>query len=437
MRVQQVIPHIIERHAEDAAFIWLLRDAATDQPHYNLTDLIELDARLDANLDGLRIAGEFGWQVALDQLAFGEPGEVFVAGWLAVDGLDGRKLDLVMSRMGKAPDNYRALVAAIAWHPLAHTAELIDTFLRANNHEYVALGIHLCGLHRRDPGAVLDAALQLQHDGHLARVLRTVGQLKRRDLLNKVKVHTDNQFEPVAFWAMWSALLLGERSVMDGLRQHVLRSSGFAQIALQLLARTLDAASLTRLLQSLARDRSGIRLAMQGAGWSGDPFWIPGLLKYMEDPQLARVCGESFSLITGLDLAYEDLDEDAPDCLATGPTEDASDDRVELDADQDLPWPDRQRLYGWWASNSGQFKSGTRYLCGMPLTQTVCCGVLMTGYQRQRQAAALELAVMGHTLFETRARGDLQKTLLAANMPSTEVASTAYQFDNQQGRPSV
>lgn len=414
---QQVIPQIVERHAEDAAFLWLLRHAATDQPHFNLTDLIELDDRLDANLDGLRIAGDFGWQVALEQLGLNEPGEFFIAGWMAVDSLDGGRLDEVLARLGDDRDKYIALVAAIAWHPLSHTQGLIDTFLRANDHIHVALGIHLCGLHQYDPGAALnialEATLQSQNDVDLVRALRTIGQLQRRDLLNPVKRCMASQSEPVAFWAMWSAMLLGERSVVAGLQQQVLQLSEFAPTALQLLARTLDTASLVGLLRTLARDKNSIRLAMQGAGWSGDPFWIPGLLKYMSEPQLARVCGEAFSLITGLDLAYEDLDEDAPAGVDNGPNEDASDERVEADADQDLPWPGQERLGDWWKNNKDRFQPGTRYLCGLPVTESVCHTVLVNGYQRQRKAAALELAMMGHMLFETRARGVIQRQLLA------------------------
>jgi hypothetical protein len=41
-----VIPIIIEQHAEDASFNWLLRDAAVSEPHYSLDDLTKLDNRV-------------------------------------------------------------------------------------------------------------------------------------------------------------------------------------------------------------------------------------------------------------------------------------------------------------------------------------------------------------------------------------------------------
>jgi len=39
-QAQSVIPNIIDQHAEEATFLWLLRHNAVYAPHYNLKDLI-------------------------------------------------------------------------------------------------------------------------------------------------------------------------------------------------------------------------------------------------------------------------------------------------------------------------------------------------------------------------------------------------------------
>jgi hypothetical protein len=61
-----------------------------------------------------------------------------------------------------------------------------------------------------------------------------------------------------------------------------------------------------------------------------------------------------------------------------------------------------------------QFKTGTRYLCGQPITESHLQHVLRYGYQRQRYAAALELAIMNpnQPLFNVCAPGFRQKQLL-------------------------
>ena len=56
------IEGIIFRHAEEAAFLWLLRDAAVRAPQYKLKDLAKLDERVEAHLGGLRESrGATGW----------------------------------------------------------------------------------------------------------------------------------------------------------------------------------------------------------------------------------------------------------------------------------------------------------------------------------------------------------------------------------------
>ena len=56
----------------------------------------------------------------------------------------------------------------------------------------------------------------------------------------------------------------------------------------------------------------------------------------MEVPELARVAGEAFTMITGVDIAYEDLEGEWPEDFEAGPTESPEDEDVEMDPDEDL-----------------------------------------------------------------------------------------------------
>ena len=47
----------------EAAFLWPLRDAAIRASRYNLRTAAELDDRVEAHIDGLRIAGHAGWAI--------------------------------------------------------------------------------------------------------------------------------------------------------------------------------------------------------------------------------------------------------------------------------------------------------------------------------------------------------------------------------------
>src|SRR3954447_25964899 len=103
------IAAIVEQHAEEAAFLWVLRDAAVRAPHFALADLARLDGRIEAHLDGLRVAGVAGWDVARGGLAIGEPGEVFAAAVLAFEGLHAERRGAVLEAASAAPGGMRAV----------------------------------------------------------------------------------------------------------------------------------------------------------------------------------------------------------------------------------------------------------------------------------------------------------------------------------------
>jgi uncharacterized protein (TIGR02270 family) len=120
-------------------------------------------------------------------------------------------------------------------------------------------------------------------------------------------------------------------------------------------------------------------------------------------------------MITGVDLAYEDLDIDQPEGFEAGPSEDPEDEEVAMDPDEELPWPDQQGISDWWRQNQAKFAIGARYLSGSEVTRDHCLEVLKNGYQRQRRAAAIELALlnMNDPLFNCSATAKHQLRLLS------------------------
>jgi hypothetical protein len=99
-----ILPEIIRQHAEEAAFLWTLYDRALLYPEEN-PEMDELRIgrvieRLEANLDGLRIAGPEGLRIAQERYAeFPEPGELFVVRMLtAKEAIPVRELDLARVR---------------------------------------------------------------------------------------------------------------------------------------------------------------------------------------------------------------------------------------------------------------------------------------------------------------------------------------------------
>lgn len=409
-----VIKSIIDQHAEEAAFLWLQRDAAVHEPNYSLKDIAHLDDRVEAHLDGLRIAGNAGWEVCKAALALEESGEVFTAAVLAFEGEDGQRVDEVLKVAIGTPENWCALVSAIGWLSDEHYQRWVPGMHNANAASYRRLAIAGSVIHRQDAGPALAVAFEDSDPCFQARALRAVGELKRRDLLPVLRQRFKASDTDCQFWAAWSAVLLGDQAAVDVLKEFTTPESPFLERALHVVLRVMDAASATKWLSDFTQSPEVLRGALLGASIIGDPLYVPWLIKLMVVPEVSRVAGEAFCMITGVDLAYDDLEGEWPAGFQAGPTENPQDDDVAMDPDEDLPWPEPSLIQAWWEKNNTRFRVGTRYLAGKPITVEHCQQVLNTGLQRQRCAAALELAIRqpDTPLFNTSAAGNRQQSVL-------------------------
>ena len=269
-------------------------------------------------------------------------------------------------------------------------------------------------MHRQDPGRLLTEALSHADPLLRARALRAVGQLGRVDLLPLLQNNLTADDVPCRFSAAWSAALLGDMRAIPPLQTIAGLDSPYKEEAAKMALRRMDLPTAHGWQKALAQSPDSLRLAVIGAGVMGDPIFIPWLIEQMTIPELARVAGEAFTMITGVDIAYEDLEGEWPEGFEAGPTEDPEDDNVDMDLDEDLPWPKPEAIHTWWKNHQGQFRSGIRYLLGKPMSPDWLRDVLRNGRQRQRAAAALELASQqpGQPLFEVRAPGFRQQQLL-------------------------
>lgn len=101
-----VLEDIVRQHAEQAAFLWTIYDDALLNPdHPDNEDMDEeriarVEERLNAHLDGLRVAGAEGLAIAEERYAeFPEAGELFVLRMLQPAALELTVADLDLERV--------------------------------------------------------------------------------------------------------------------------------------------------------------------------------------------------------------------------------------------------------------------------------------------------------------------------------------------------
>ena len=415
-----VITNVISQHAEEAAMLWILRRAAVVAPHYSLADLAKIEGRVEAHLDGLRIAGEEGWKFCEEQLAANEEGEIFAAGVVAFELARPEFIARVLSVVEEQPKTADGLVSALGWLSVERALPNIHNLLRSDTPVYQRVGIAAAAIHRWHPGEALARLVGAEDTAIQARALKAVGELGDASLRSNVESALRDADVECRFAAAWSGALLGLPTAVLMLREIAESGSPRAVAAAGLVLRQMDMSAAQSWQKGLAGDPKRIRLAIIAAGTIGDPALVPWLISLMSQLPLARLAGESFTMIAGVDLAYRDLERKPPEDFNAGPTEDPKDENVEMDPDDNLPWPEPTLVQKWWDKNRSQFQNGTRCLLGKPMTAEWLKTVLRDGRQRQRAAAALELAIRnpGQPLFNVKAPGFRQIELLGKPGPA-------------------
>lgn len=401
-----MLASILERHAAELPFLFQLRELAALAPQHDKDSLAGVDERIDAHLDGLRIAGEKGVEIAQSSLDPSEPGSVFAFGVLALERASEPALGKALELAAAAPPLGRALVAALAWvsYELARPAiaKLIDGNAPS---AHLRIGIAASAAHRRDPGPPLAWAIHHDDLSLRARALRAAGELARHDLAAEVREETRSADETCRFWSAWSSVLLGDNKATDVLWAFAHDGGPFAERAVGVAARRGDPRDVRPRIEGLGAVAETARTAVLGAEASGDPALIPWLIERTSSPALARLAGEAFGTITSA-VIERDLAAPPPPEHTPAPIESPRDPVVAMDPDRALVWPNTGGLQRYWAAREKGYRKGSRYLLGAQINADQAERVLNSSSQRRRAQAAIELALQrpGRPLVEVRAR---------------------------------
>jgi uncharacterized protein (TIGR02270 family) len=402
---REVQPAIITEHAEEASFLWLQRAFAVNAPNYSPKQFADLDERLEAHIDGLRVAGDEGWKIVEQGLDNEGPEDFFAAGVLAIEAKDGR-FDALIDRAKGLPEVVPGLISALGWVSWQVIEERVKSLLDDTLPLKQKLGIAAFAMHRKDPGPALDRCLSSPMDSVRIRAFRAAGELGRMNIIPQIKAALTEGKPEVLFRAAWSGVLLGDRSrALDTLAGIALKTGPRRSEALQLVLLAMDVNAGHALLLQTDDLPDAVRIRIIGSGLIGDPSDIPWIIEQMSHPQTARVAAEAFVNITGADFNLDQLEAMPPEDFEEGPSEDPDDENVELPEDIALPWPDIEKIKQWWSANHRNFQPGKRFSLGNPVTSEHCLQIIKEGHQRGRVLAALHLSLLqpGSVLFPTSA----------------------------------
>ena len=326
---------ILEEHADEAAFLFRQRGRAFASRLYRAPRLGDLDERLRAHLDGLVVAGEEGWMAVAGGLTSDDPALVFVAAMtgLAAGGSGARKE--VETSLG-APSSVEGLL----WALRLAGGEDVESALWAWTRHPSPLGrAFACGAlaFRGDDPPVDTVASLLAEDAPavLAITLGVVLRRRGREHAPRVVELLDHGEPAVRAAALAAGLALARPAAAAAGRRRCGSADPEAVHALRWAPLAAEVEMLEPLLGAIAGEHG--RSVCLALGRLGYPSAAGGLLSAAAVESTARAAGHALALLFGLDLRAQGLElppERRP----------ASADEMELDPDEDLPWPDLETL---------------------------------------------------------------------------------------------
>ncbi len=386
------IRNVLKQHAGDAAWRWQTRRRFARHPDCRLVDLAERDDNINANLDGLLVAGSPGWDMALSLLERErDEGEAFVALALGLLTESEPWITQLVKLVLPAPECHRGLVGALAWIDSPFVQNLRLHWLTVPNQTLRYLALSACAHVRYDPGPALLPLLSDMDPQVRARAARAAGELGRRDLLPTLLAL---QADPACtFWAAWSAVLLGERQQSLTKLDQLVRSSQPPHDrpdwrALELLMSVQDPITAHSLLQELMQQPDKTRYVIKGCGFSGNPAYVPWLLGQLAIPSLAQTAVAALAHITGLDLKRAGLDG----LRRTLPVEQQQ--QLDASPEADWPWPDAEAVKAGWPEQAERFPIGQRHVFGLPQSDPIDSNTLAPRLMATAQAERARVATL-------------------------------------------
>ena len=295
MPVRRIAAETVRQHVELAAFLWAQRDTMSLDDPADAGTIGEIDQRVEANLDGLRIAGPAAWP-AIDTVIedFHDKGELFVVGWMAVEQSDPQRLDKAVE-LARQFDQPRGVVGALAWHTVPKIGPLLRDWLGGRDGFKRYLGVAACAEHRVDPEQWLERLVRDPDPKARAIALKLAGMLGRKDLVADLRDALDADDAGVRLWAGCALTELGRGDLASAaLRKAAVAGGPDALFALRAAVKAGPERDVRAWMGGLMQSPATAPVAVRGVGMLDDQSVLPWLIERMREPQVAVAAAVAF-----------------------------------------------------------------------------------------------------------------------------------------------
>jgi uncharacterized protein (TIGR02270 family) len=289
-----LVDFVVREHVELAAFLWAQRDSLSTEDPPDQAALATVDARLEANLDALRVAGTAAWP--LIEAAYGtypEKGELFLFAYRAVETGDMVRIAQAVEWARSADGRGRGLDGAMEWLPPAVSAPVVRKWLDQSDPVRCRAALAALTAHKADPSTRLPDLLAHVAPEVRVAACRLTAVLNRRDMLATLRKLLTDAAIPVKQAAGLALAQMGERDADAALKADVVARTDSWQVKLRALIACTPAAQLRPWLTSLLESPDTQEIGIRAVGMLGDRRGTGWIITRMTDPGTAVAAGQA------------------------------------------------------------------------------------------------------------------------------------------------
>ncbi|WP_156933430.1 HEAT repeat domain-containing protein [Mesorhizobium sp. LSHC412B00] len=288
---------VVRQHAELVAFLWVQRESLLAQEPPAAVAAKDIDDRIEANLDGLRIAGQAAWPSLLQQLQdYPDSGELFAFAWTAIEFNDPVRLSEAVGHARELTPSPDGFIGALRWHAADRIGPHVRDWITDADAFKRFLGVSACLVHSVDPKNLLPRLARDPDPRVRAAGLRLVGVLKRTDLAGEANAALNDSDEDARFWSAWSLVELGHaRLAQNALRAAVEAPGKDRLIALRAAIKSGPETEVRAWLGGLMQSPQTASIAVRSIGMLGDRGRLAWLVERMREPPVSIAAGASFA----------------------------------------------------------------------------------------------------------------------------------------------
>ena len=301
------IPDLVSQLADNCAGFWRNREDVARCRTYDasLRDLDQLDERVEAQIEGLRTAGNEGWRTVTENIGVQGTGGIFTAAVLAFENCSahrevGDEIETLLVEMDKPALAMRPISLAMDWIDPVRLP-LISERLSANSGHCCA-ATELMARSRSGQLRLQRAISALETE--LPLLVRAVCEAAlvtgERSLLRPIETHLESKDREVAEIVAQTALTLGSSRARQVLSVRAGQEDLVAaEIAARILFRSLEPRHALAMHRTIFCKTPLTRASVQAAGAAAIRELVPVLLESMKWKALARLAAEMFCTMTG------------------------------------------------------------------------------------------------------------------------------------------